>query len=338
MRLPLLLSAALLATPALACTTIALTGSGRPIVAYNYDFDTGIGQVLINPRGLQKTSSVVNNPVRWESRYGSVTFAQFGRDNPMSGMNEAGPFVSQMWLDETRYETADARPALGVLEWLQHLLDTSATVEEALALAATVRIESRVPLHYAMADASGNAAVVEFISGTMTVRRGESLPHPVLANSTYADSAAFVEASSPVTGISSLARFARAAEAARATPADPVAHAFATLADVAQPGWTRWSVVYDLAERTVRWRSEENAAIREIDLDGFDLACAAPLKALPVHAGVAGDVTAAFADYDADANADLVVRAYAETPFLRHLDPAEVAREARHADSAVCAD
>jgi choloylglycine hydrolase len=200
-----------------------------------------------------------------------------------------------------------------------------------------VRIESRVPLHYALVDASGDAAVVEFISGELTVRRGETLPHPVLANSTYADSTAFVEASSPATGISSLARFARAAVAARATPADPVTHAFATLADVAQPGWTRWSVVYDLAERTVRWRSEENAAVRELDLDGFDLACTVPLKALPVHAGVAGDVTAAFSEYDPDANAALVVQAYAGTPFLRHLDPADIAREAHHADGARCA-
>lgn len=338
MRFPVLLTSLVFAAPAFACTTIALTVSGRPIVAYNYDFDTGVGQVLINPRGLAKSSSVTENPARWESRYGSVTFAQFGRDNPMSGMNEAGLFVSQMWLDETRYESADERPAIGVLEWLQHLLDTSATVEEALARAATVRIESRVPLHYALADASGDAAVVEFISGEMTVRRGESLPHPVLANSTYADSTAFVETGSAATGISSLARFARAADAARATPADPVAHALATLADVAQPGRTRWSVVYDLAEHTVRWRSQENAAVRELDLDGFDLACTSPLQALPVHAGSAGDVTGQFVGYDPEANAALVVQAYAQTPFLNHLDPAEIAREARLADRATCTE
>jgi penicillin V acylase-like amidase (Ntn superfamily) len=50
--------------------------------------------VLINKRGLEKSSAVEQSPARWTSCYGSVAFVQFGRDNPMSGMNEAGLVVS----------------------------------------------------------------------------------------------------------------------------------------------------------------------------------------------------------------------------------------------------
>jgi len=335
----LLLSACLVASHADACTTVAFLGGSAPVFAYNYDFDTGVGHVLVNPRGMAKISSAADNPARWQSRFGSVTFVQFGRDHPMSGMNEAGLAVSQMWLDESRYEMADARPAIGVLEWMQYLLDTSATVEEALARAAAVRIQGGVPLHYAIADAVGDAAVVEFIDGHLAVRRGKTLPHTALTNSTYAQSVAFTEqAGGEPAGVSSLARFTRAAAATRTSPADPVAHAFATLAGVAQPGRTRWSIVYHLGDRTVRWRSQGNAAIRAIDLDAFDLSCRSPLKTVDVHDGGEGDAVRLFGDYDATANADLVLRAYAETPFLRGEDPAETGRSARLADRAFCAE
>jgi penicillin V acylase-like amidase (Ntn superfamily) len=44
------------------------------------------------------------NPAKWVSRYGSVTFNQYGCENPTGGMNEAGLVVEQMWLDESAYQ------------------------------------------------------------------------------------------------------------------------------------------------------------------------------------------------------------------------------------------
>jgi penicillin V acylase-like amidase (Ntn superfamily) len=333
-----LLAAALAVQPAAACTTVCLLDTARPVVAYNYDFQIGQGMVLINKRGLEKASSIEKNPARWTSLYGSVTFVQFGRDNPMSGMNEAGLVVSQMWLDEARYEAPDTRPAIGVLEWMQYLLDTSASVEEALAKAAGVRIVSRVPLHYLIADSSGAAAVVEFLDGERVARKGGDLPHPALANSSYGSSLAFLDnRGESAGGTSSLARFARAARAARVQPAVPIGHAFATLADVAQPGYTRWSIVYELLAREVYWRSEDNAAIRSVKLLSFDLACASPVLVLDVHEGAAGDVSAAFRDFDPVAHEQLVVSAYAGTSFLSSIDPEIPRREAHLAENSVCA-
>jgi penicillin V acylase-like amidase (Ntn superfamily) len=333
-----LLVAVLAAQPAAACTTVCILEPARPVAAYNYDFQIGQGMVLINKRGLEKSSAVEQSGARWTSRFGSVTFVQFGRDNPMSGMNEAGLAVSQMWLDEARYEAPDQRPRVGVLEWMQHLLDTSASVEEALVKAAEVRIESRVPLHYLIADASGDAAVVEFLDGKRVVRKGAELPHPALANSSYGASLAFLDDNSePPGGTSSLARFARAALASGVQPADPIEHAFATLADVAQPGYTRWSIVYDLRARAVHWRSEGNAEIRSIALSSFDLACTSPVKVLDVHEGGARDVSAMFRDFDPAEHEQLVVSAYAGTSFLSSIDPEIARRDAHFAESSRCA-
>lgn len=331
----------LVATAADACTTAMNLDPERPIVAYNYDFPIGQGFVLVNKRGVEKTSGAGQGAAKWRSRYGSITFVQFGRDNPMTGMNEAGLVVSQMWLDSARYEEPDARPPIGVLEWMQYLLDTAATVDEALDRAAQVRVQSRVPLHYALVDRGGDAAVVEFLAGNRVVRRGDGLPHAALANSTYSESLAYlasVPGADVPAGTASLARFARAAIRIR-TPAasDPVERAFETLHAVEQPNHTRWSVVHDPRNLVVRWRSNENGAVRSADLRSFDLSCETPVRLLDVHDGE-GDVSRRFRDYTSEANEGLVLSSYAQTSFLAALGREAALAAARVPDASFCAD
>src|SRR5678815_1447789 len=113
----------------LGCTTFCLTAGDQQIFGRNYDFEIGNGLVLTNRRGAEKVGH--EDPrARWVSRYGSLTFNQFGRDFPMGGMNEAGLVVELMWLDGTRYPQPDERPALGVLEWIEFQLDTARSVDE----------------------------------------------------------------------------------------------------------------------------------------------------------------------------------------------------------------
>jgi len=238
--------AALVATPALSCTTVCLGDGARPVVAYNYDLDPHEGLVLVNKRNVTKRSFLGGQGASWTAAYGSVTFNQFGRDNPTTGINEKGLMVSLMWLDETKYPTADGRPAVGVLEWIQYNLDRHASVAEVLANAEAVRPMSRVPIHYLFADAAGDVVVVEFLDELVS-HRGQSLPVRVLANSTYDDSLAALRAATGRTELpasaSSLDRFVRAAVLARGATADPIARGFKILAAVAQPGFTRWSIV-----------------------------------------------------------------------------------------------
>jgi penicillin V acylase-like amidase (Ntn superfamily) len=99
--LSVLAAAALAVTPASSCTTVCLLEQDRAVVAYNYDFHAPEGLVLVNKRGTRKVSSVRSQRATWTAVHGSVTFNQFGRDNPMTGLNEKGLMVSQMWLDET---------------------------------------------------------------------------------------------------------------------------------------------------------------------------------------------------------------------------------------------
>src|SRR5712691_622018 len=160
--------AVIAATPVLSCTTVCLLDKQKAVVAYNYDFHPPEGLVLVNKRDTKKMSSLRRQGATWTARYGSVTFNQFGRDNPMTGINEKGLMVSQMWLDETRYPPADTRPVIGILEWIQYNLDRHASVAEVLTNAETVRPASRsATIHYLLADATGDTASVEFLDGKL---------------------------------------------------------------------------------------------------------------------------------------------------------------------------
>jgi choloylglycine hydrolase len=327
-------AALLVTTPVLSCTTVCLLEKDRAVVAYNYDFYPSEGLVLVNKRGMRKVSFIRNQGAAWAAAYGSVTFNQFGRDNPMTGINEKGLMVSQMWLDETRYPPADTRPVIGILEWIQYNLDRHGSVAEVLANAETVRPMSRVTIHYLVADATGDVAALEFLDGKLVVHRGAAMPVRALANSTYADSVAAFERAKGKgevpTSVSSLDRFVRAAMLAGGGNVDPVARGFEVLAAVAQPDFTRWSIVYDLNAGEVHFRTEGNRAIRRFAVAGLDFSCGTPVKMLDVTAGGAGEVGAAFVDYSTAANRALIESSFTKTPFLQGVPPAARDAAAAH--------
>ena len=78
--------------------------------------------------------------ISWVSKYGSITFNQYGKEFPTGGMNEKGLVVELMWLDETRYPEPDQRGVLNVLQWIQYQLDNSQTIDEVIASDKKIRI------------------------------------------------------------------------------------------------------------------------------------------------------------------------------------------------------
>ena len=333
--------ALLIAPPVLSCTTICLLEKENAVVAYNYDFHSPDGLVLVNKRGTKKVSSIRNQGATWTATYGSVTFNQFGRDNPMTGINEKGLVMMQMWLDDTRYPPADDRPAIGLLEWIQYNLDRHASVAEVVAQAEAVRPTSRYPIHYLVADPSGDAATLEFLDEKLVIHRGATMPVKALANSTYADSVtAFEKAKSNGVvpeSLASLDRFVRAAMLAGQSNPEAIGRGFEILGSVAQPHFTRWSVVYDLATREVHFRTEGNQAIRRLALAGLDFSCAAPVKMLDITSGDAGDVGGALVDYTTAANRALIESSFTKTPFLQEVPAATKDALAAHPSStSVC--
>jgi penicillin V acylase-like amidase (Ntn superfamily) len=332
----------LLAAAALPCTTFYLFNDGEAVFAKSYDWTVVEGLAVVNKRGLAKEALVGDeNPARWTSTYGSVTFNQYGRELPMGGINEAGLVAEVMWLDEAVYPEPDERPAVDCLQWVQYVLDTCATVKEVVSAQDNVRIyaDNPVRLHYLVADAAGDCAAVEFLAGEAVIHTSIELPAPVLANDPYGEDATFWlkhEGTSPkaaaLEGVASEKRFARAAAWLESYGADAMDsatgadYAAAVLDDVASPEYSQWRIVYDVANGRVYWRTRENMKTRWLELEAFDFSAATPAKIFDMNAEGQGDVTGAFVDYTYEANRALIDASFAGTEFLKDL-PEEVREE-----------
>ena len=336
------LLAALSSREAAACTTFCLERNGSVVFGKNYDFGIGYGMVVVNKRGVSKTALVdpPNRAARWISRYGSLTFNQFGREFPSGGMNEAGLAVELMWLDAAEYPKPDSRPAVGVLEWIQYQLDNFATAAEVVANAEKIRIASRTPLHYLVADRTGGCASVEYLGGKLVAHAGPALPARALTNDTYESSLAFLRdreksgARSLPEGPGSLARFARAASLVRAAESraagSAVDDAFRVLESAANPNATQWSIAWDLASLRVSFRTRANPRRRTVSLAAFDLSCRSPVRTADV------DGEPVFADYSASANRALIEKSYRGVDFLRATPERELDAAAAYPDSTSC--
>jgi len=178
-----------------ACSTFCMKRGDRVVFGKNYDWSVDDGFLMVNKRNVAKQSVTApeENPAHWVSRYGSVTFNQYGREFPNGGMNDVGLVIELMWLAEARYPEPDGRPTVGCLQWLQYQLDTAATVKDVLASDDLVRIASAIPLHFLVADRQGNVASVEFLDGQMVAHSGDDLPFKALTNSTYDSSLAYLQ-------------------------------------------------------------------------------------------------------------------------------------------------
>ncbi|MEP7166270.1 MAG: linear amide C-N hydrolase [Ferruginibacter sp.] len=291
----------------LACTTFCINKDGHIVFGRNYDWVSGAGIVNTNLRGLFKTSMNTGNggTASWVSKYGSISFNQYGKEFPTGGMNEKGLIVELMWLDGTRYPSGDARPAVGVLQWIQYQLDNSATTAEVINSDSQIRIsEKATPLHYLIADATGNVASIEFLNGKMIVHKDETLPFPVLTNNTYASS---VQVAKPILGKqqeislndNSLERFVKACSMVKKFRESNIAmpitdYAFSILDKVSQGDFTKWSIVYDISNKTIHFKTEANPGIKTIRFSAFDLACSQPAKMFNMNQDGKGDISKQF--------------------------------------------
>lgn len=326
-----------------ACSTFCLRSDEQVVFGKNYDWSIGQGLLVVNKRNVARGAVAGDGrPARWVSRHGSVTFNQFGRDFPSGGINEAGLIVEALWLEGTRYPAVDERPSLENLEWIQYQLDTAGSVAQVLASDDDVRIEAGAPLHYLVADPSGQVAAIEFLDGRRVAYTGERLPMAALTNTPYAASLEHLQRGPRDTDRSSIARFSHLADRlARFTdhrPGSAVRYAFTTLKQVIQGSYTQWSIVYESNRRRVHFRTADRPEIRTLDLAELDFSCSAPVLVLDLHEELEGDVRPALRAYAEQENLDLIRSSFAQVYFLADTPDESLVRRAAHPDTSRCLD
>ena len=309
--------------PTHACTSFCLDTPDGPVFATNFDLSFGEGLVFVNQRGIEKEGylqSTTGETAKWTSEYGSVTFNAVGREFVWSGMNEAGLVVSSMELRGSKLPKPDERAPLGIANWVQYVLDTCGSVQEAIQVDALVRVQDEeIPNHYLIADKDGQCAAIEFLGGRFVCYTGETLPIKALANATYAAGPAYIEQGiiPALNPGKSVERVAAAADKIRRfgtePGASPVNYSLGVLTetvvapksfwrDLFNEPHTRWNVVYDIARREVHFRTVASPQVKRLSLRSFDLSCEAPLLMMDVNVELEGDVEQSFKPYDHDIN------------------------------------
>jgi choloylglycine hydrolase len=174
------------------------------------DWPSDKGNVFINERGIKKTADKLQDgspPVKWESKYGSVTFNMEGKFSwfaklimkvfrlkaspPLCGLNEKGLWGGGFWVHPppaVKYPAKDGRASLNDYQLLEYLLDTSLNVAEAVNNLKKARVSGfnsggfEVDLHWFLADASGDSVIIEFPDGKLKVHRR---PDPAVITNSF---------------------------------------------------------------------------------------------------------------------------------------------------------
>ena len=269
--------------PAEACSVFARSdASGRFIVGKNFDWISNDGMIVINPRGLSR-SSFQAGVSKWTSKYGSLAFTPFGPGLPVSGMNEHGLVVETLVDLDFDGKLAEEGHLVS-LEWAQYLLDNFRTVSEAVSFAKEHPFDQLIePVHFFVCDDSGACAVFERRSDGVLVTTGQDLKAAVLANRSWQSD--FERSKSKVWKLltafipgkfSSPQRFKNLKQAVESSDSLQPKKAFMLLDASDIPPLIQWQIVWSSKVRSVSWRVFENrkpGIIRTLSFPDFDLSC-----------------------------------------------------------------
>lgn len=301
------------------CSSFCLDVEDRVLVGKNYDWVLGDGLIIVNKRGVKKTAfnhwdETIDKPIRWKSKFGSITLNQFGRELPMGGINEKGLVVEILMLTETVYPKPDPRPSISGLQWIQYQLDNFESTKEVIAGNARLRIHpppSGLGMHYFVCDRSGDCASIEFLQGKSVFHTGDTMPVKVLTNNTYeASFQSWEQQKRSPSQYGTSGRFVRAAELLKRydpkKAGNPVDYTFSILENVSQGSFTKWSIVYDLKTLNIHFRTLSNPKIRRIAVGDFEFSCTPPVWVLDINSEVQGDVSGKFIEYHKEINRALI--------------------------------
>jgi len=163
---------------------------------------------------------------------------------PFDGMNETGLVVGMAAVSPGEMEPDPSKETIGSLGVIRQVLDRASNIQEAVEIMASFNIDmdEGPPLHYLIADASGDGALVEFYEGEMTVIHNES-PYHRATN--------FIRSAEGDSAEGACWRYDEIGERLEETSGQlSKTEAMDLLQSVSQPN-TQWSVVYGMVDHDV---------------------------------------------------------------------------------------
>lgn len=313
-----------------ACTRAVYFGQeGQTVTGRTMDWRSALGSNLwLMPRGLERTSNTAT-PFTWTSVHGSVITSIY-EGGTADGMNERGLVANMLYLAESEYppESADdTRPTMSIAAWAQYVLDSYATVAEAVEgmRREPFRIVPVVApsgeagtVHLSISDASGDSAIFEYVGGRLVIHHDRS--YQVMTNSPTFDKQLplndywqSIGGTVMLPGTNRAAdRFARAsfyinAAEQTADPREAVAVVFSVMRNVSVPrgistpdqpniASTLWRTVSDQKNLVYYFEDTFSPSVVWVDLKKLDFSKNSGVRKLQLdgHPDLAGDQTAGF--------------------------------------------
>ena len=170
-----------------ACTRILWNNNKLAVVVgRTMDWPESTEPILtVFPRGMNRNGGLLGpslvvkeNPARWTSKYASLVTTIYGVGTA-DGFNEKGVGAHILFLTATDFGPRDRNlPGVQAGLWGQYVLDTAASVKEALELLEAIQpilVEykgHKSTVHLSIEDANGDSAIIEYINGKMLVHHG----------------------------------------------------------------------------------------------------------------------------------------------------------------------
>jgi len=327
--LVVLIAVALVGEVASACTRcLHRFADGRVIVGRSMDWmEDPSSEIWCFPRGMKRHGNAGPESLEWTSKYGSVGVSFYGVAT-VDGMNGKGLGDNVLYLAESDYgKPVAGRPNLSIGGWAQYVLDSCATVAEAVEELKKEPFTVRAPIlpngepgvgHLAISDPSGDSAIIEYVAGKLSIHH--SRDHTVMTNSPPYDQQLALDAYWKGIGgdvmlpgtIRASDRFVRASYYVDSIPDDltgprAIAAVFSVIRNASAPlgistpgkpniASTIWRTVHDQKERVLYFDSATSPTVFWIPLEKLDFTVGAAAKRLPLKGGETyhGDASGAF--------------------------------------------
>ncbi len=310
------------------CSAFLIQDDNHTLFGRNYDWNRLTKPLIsINRRDIAKKAIpffITTKSAEWSSKYGSVTFCKGDTALPSDGMNEKGLVIAILATPPTKIIEDDDRLGVGMLEWIQYMLDTCATIQDVVNADKKVRLASTGLLqHYFISDRNGDSALVEFHEGKTVFYRDQSLPVKVATNSFYDESIEALQSGKEYlkNDKDSLARFVNLSKSVDNCTAKTIDEkincAFDMLKMVSrhsEKSKTEWSVVYNIKEGRIDFKTFDSNNVCTIDLKQIDFSHDAERKLMRLNQKKNGNVLPLFEPWTASVNYDSILRAIDSIP------------------------
>ena len=132
----------------------------------------------------------------------------------------------------------------------------------------------------------------------MVVHKGNDLSLPVLTNNIYDESVKSYKNSS-ANGNNSLERFGEACSMIQQLNTGNITkplidYAFDILGEVAQGDFTKWSIVYDITNKTIQFKTNRFKQVKTLSFSAFDFSCTATAKVWDMNQAGNGNINNCF--------------------------------------------